>query len=67
MARATGLARHAVPCIYIRVLLLSLTNAGAAAPAAGSANVTVPAGLGAGDKFQATVGGVLVELAVPGA
>jgi hypothetical protein len=29
--------------------------------------VSVPQGLTAGDKFQATVGGVLVELAVPGA
>ena len=29
------------------------------------ANVTVPEGLVAGDKFQCEVGGVLVELAVP--
>jgi hypothetical protein len=36
------------------------------APAPGTENVTVPEGLQAGDKFQTTVGGVLVELAVPG-
>jgi len=35
------------------------------APAPGTENVTVPEGLQAGDKFQTTVGGVLVELAVP--
>jgi len=36
------------------------------AAATGVQNVTVPEGLSVGEKFQATVGGVLVELAVPG-
>ena len=62
-------AARALLRIRIRIICptLSLTGTGAAAPAAGTANVSVPQGLTAGDKFQATVGGVLVELAVPGA
>lgn len=35
------------------------------ASSAVTANVTVPSGLSAGDKFQATVGGVLIQIAVP--